>query len=127
MKSVSEQFPFHFLEEVDPDLERKKYLDELKKIAEEREKNITHETKWVRIKSPKAAYLLGNDEKVEPIYTECDGYGKVHIWKNGVEYNAGVEIEGRYILLGDELIPKIRVYNDTPESILDIIKKLKNA
>lgn len=114
----------NFLEEVSYEEERKKYLDQLKEIRKQRERNICHVIPYCQVESPKVAYIYSTDEEVNPVYTETDGYGKVHIWvKDGV-YNAGVEIEGRYIVWGDELCPKINVYEIIPDCIQKIIKRL---
>ena len=104
--------------------ERDKYFKFLKECQSFRYKNTTRYIAYTEIHPPSFAYLLHTDEKVKPIYTATDGYGKIHIWKENEQYNAGVEIENRYALLDDELIPKIRVYNELPEHIEIIIEKL---
>lgn len=104
--------------------ERMEYFNFLKECQSYRDKNNTHYIAYTEIHPPSIAYLNHNDKEIKPIYTATDGYGKIHIWKEQGQYNAGVEIENRYVLLDDELIPKIRVYDELPEHIEIIIKKL---
>lgn len=85
--------------------------------------NETSNREYVQVESPKVAYIHLTDRIVNPVYTSSDGYGKVHIWIENNKYNAGVEIEGRY-LPGDELQPKIKVYDIIPICVLEDIGKL---
>jgi len=119
------------LKEVDPEVEANALINQLKKIAEFRERNVTHDLPWVKVESPDVGYLLDHkdepdyNETVNPIYTETDGYGKFHIWKKNGVYNAGIQIENRHIVVGDKVRPIIRVYDKIPKEILDIIEDLK--
>lgn len=118
-----EIYDLKFMEECSYEEEQQKFLDQLEEIKKQRDKNICHPTFYYRIESPEVAYLHPTDEIVYPIYTESDGYGKFHVWvKDGI-YNAGVEIEGRYIGWEDKLYPKIKVYDSIPDCIVEKIIK----
>lgn len=127
MSEISEEFTLRVMEECSFEDDQQKYLNHLEEIRKQREKNVCHIIPYVKVESPKVAYLYESDEEVYPVYTESDGYGKVHIWVIDGIYNAGVEIERRYIGLGDKLLPKIKEYDSIPDCIVEkIIKGLVN-
>ena len=126
MNDINETYELKFLEEISQEqIEKEKieYLDTLKRIRKHRNSQPIIHLPYIRIESPKNAYIYPTDEIVHPIYTESDGYTKIHVWiKDGI-YNAGVEIENRYVVLEDEMRPKIKVYDEIPNRIFDIIIK----
>lgn len=126
MNETNNIFSLKFMEECSFEEERAKYLNILENIRQQRERNITVNIPYKQIPSPENAYIHPTDELVNPIYTKSNGYGKVHIWIEDGVYNAGVEIENRYITLEDELLPKIKVYDVIPDSTKKNIEDLIN-
>ena len=117
MNDISEIFELKFMESANFEEEKQKYFDALAEIKKFRDSQVPIVIEWVRVESPKIAYIYPTDEVVHPIYSESDGYGTVHIWLEDRIHNAGIEIERRYLSLDDELYPKIRVYDNIPDCI----------
>lgn len=127
MNEISNVFELKFMKECSFEEERQKYFDALEVIREERERNVSHVIPYKKVESPKVAYILETDKEIYPIYTESDSYGKAHVWVEDGVYNAGVEIENRYLDLDDKLRPKIRIYDEIPDCIVEkIIKGIVN-
>ncbi len=125
MKETNEHgFTLEFLDECDYDQVKKDFFEELEKIKNFRDNQKRIIIPGCQVVSPKNAYIRGTLEEIRPVYSESDGYGKFHIWKDDSKWRAGVEIEGRYIL-SDELTPQIKEFDDIPEYVQNIIIVLK--
>lgn len=118
-------FTLNFMEVGDFEAERKQFLDSLQIIKEQRERNVTVDIPWCQIVSPKIAYIYDTLEEIHPIYSKSDGYDRVHIWKDGENYNAGIEIERRYLDIDEEKLPQVKVYDVIPEGTQKEIEIIK--
>ena len=126
MKEINEYgFSLDFMDDGDFEADKKQFEEILRIIREQRERNVTVDIPWCQVVSPNVAYIYPTLEEIHPIYSESDGYGRVHIWKDGDNYNAGIEIERRYLDMDEQKLPQIRVYDKIPESIQQIIEIIR--
>lgn len=126
MKETNEYgFSLDFMDDGDFEADKKQFEENLRIIREQRERNVTFDYPWCQVVSPNVAYIYPTLESIHPIYSESDGYGKIHIWKDGDNYNAGIEIERRYLDLDEQKLPQIRVYEKIPKSIQQIIEIIR--
>jgi hypothetical protein len=125
MKETNEHgYTLNFMDECDYDLEKKNFFATLEVIEEFKNRQVPIILEYCQVQSPEKAYIRKNMREISPIYSATDGYGKFHIWKDGDNWKAGVEIEVRYIL-SDELSPQIKEYDVIPDSVQFTIQVLR--